>query len=777
MKPPRRAIVIGIERYPALTASPSTTGAVGHGAGDVPGAADDAVAFYTWLRDVEGLAEDEISLHLSPASHHPRAKEATFDALQQAVADVRDQANRIARLYVFFSGHGFSFQSSNAGDLEDLVACADFKSVERTANLAVKIGDLCRYLRGMGPCEQYFFFDACRNSVASSPLSVGSLGLNAALDPSISESSRFLLFSSRPDGMTRASSPFTEVLLDGLQGKGTAKVWRGRKLLLTFESLKEYVAERMKALGHPAPFRDVWGSLPGILRELDPQTRVACRIEVAGVAPGDLLMGTASLYEIETPPFDLPGGKGVCLVAPNSYVVTIRARDSRYLIAPATVEAELYDDTRLQFSAQLAPPPSPSPPSQPVFLAPRIQPDFGMTSGDGPDELTSLDDFRSPEPSNPSLFERVEVRFSIPPGVVALELEDALGRPSQARMVNRSEASAGLLPGRYRAQMFDDGEMVSEQMIMVRAGGSRRFDLKPTPVDSLRLGIAAARGGLECVTPEDASPPLDQRLSAWLTALAADLAQGRADRLGTMPPPRLEPPAGRGALLCLFAADTLDPSLLLASASSPRALLTATLCPGIPGLWIAAAELQPGSHLIGWATGDERASTVIPVAEGRVTALVVVTRSGEPRSQNVYLLPVGSPLSGAEIRWMERAQRAFAEGRVVSDPEVATSDPILQSLLVHARRREGRLGEARALLASLSEASPELPDVAVLESLLATWTTGPLTLSGLPVFAEGLSLIEEAQAVRCSVAWYPPLAEVSWRGPWTRWPRWPDEVG
>jgi len=773
MKPPRRAIVIGIERYPALTASHSTTGAVGLGAGDVPGAADDAVAFYTWLREVEGLAEEEISLHLSPSSHHPRAKEATFDALQQAVADVREQANRIARLYVFFSGHGFSFQSSNAGDLEDLIACADFKSVERTANLAVKIGDLCRYLRGMGPCEQYFFFDACRNSVASSPLSVGSLGLNAALDPSISESSRFLLFSSRPDGMTRAPSPFTEVLLDGLQGKGTAKVWRGRKLLLTFESLKEYVAERMKALGHSAPFRDVWGSLPGVLRELDPQTRVECRIEVEGVAPGDLLVGTASLYEIETPPFELPGGKGVCLVAPNSYVVTIGAKDSRYFIAPATVEADLYDNTRLQFSARPAPPPEPTSPPDSSTRSSLMPPGFEVSAGEGPD------DFSSPEPSIPSLAEGGEVRFTIPPGEVALELEDALGRPCEVRLVDRGEASAKLPPGRYHAQLIEDGEVVSEQVLTVRSDGPRRFDLTPTPGDALRFGIAAARAGLDCVTSKDATGHLDQRLSAYLTALAADLAEGCANRLGTMPPLRLDPPAGLGALLCLFAADRLDPSLLLASAGAPRALLEAAPCPGIPGLWIATADLLPGSHLIGWATGDEGASTVIPLVEGRVTALVIVERSGEPRSQNVYLLPIGSPLSGAEIRWMERAQRAFAEGRVVSEPKVASLDPILQSLLVHARLREGRVDEARALLESLRAASPELPDTAVLEGLLATWSAGPLTLSGLPVFAEGLSLLEEASAVSSAeaVAWHPPIAEVSWRGPWTRWSRWPDEVG
>jgi hypothetical protein len=761
MKPQRRALVVGIERYPALTASPSTTGAAGHGAGDVPGAADDAVAFYTWLRDVEGLAEEEISLHLSPASHHPSAKEATFDALQQAVADLREQANRITRLYVFFSGHGFSFQSSNSGDLEDLIACADFKSVERTANLAVKIGDLCRYLRGMGPCEQYFFFDACRNSVASSPLFVGSLGLNAVLDPSISESSRFLLFSSRPDGMTRAPSPFTSVLLDGLQGKGTAKVWRGRKLLLTFESLKEYVADRMKALGHPAPFRDVWGSLPGVLRELDPQTRVECRIEVEGIAPGDLLLGTASVYEIATPPFDLPGGKGVCLVAPNSYLVTIGAQDGRYSIAPATVEADLYDNTHLQFSAQ------PLVPSSPVLPTPPGARAFALTAGDSPDDVLP------PELVTLPLVERIDVRFSLPPGDVALELEDALGRPADvARPVDGGEASAGLHLGRYRATLREDGEVVSEQVITVLSGGPRRFDLTMPAGDSLRVGIAAARGGLECFTFADATPPVDQRLSAWLTALAADLAQGRSERLGTMPPLQLNPPAGLGALLCLFAADTLDPSLLLASASSPRGFVEARTCPKIPGLWVASTDLEPGSHVLGWAMDGERASTVIPVAEGRVTTLILVERSGEPRSQNVYLLPVASSLSGAEIRWMERAERAFAEGRTVTDPGVATSDPILQSLLVHARLREGRADDARALLGRLRAAWPDFPDAAVLEGLLATCTTGPLTLAGLPVFAEGLSLLEAAPA-----AWYPPLAEVAWRGPWTRWARWPDEVG
>ncbi|MEZ4302419.1 MAG: hypothetical protein R3B70_46255, partial [Polyangiaceae bacterium] len=68
-----RAVVIGVEQYPGLRAGVLSFGSV-------PGAVDDAMSFRAFLIEREGLAPEEVSLPLAPASADWEAMPATRGA-------------------------------------------------------------------------------------------------------------------------------------------------------------------------------------------------------------------------------------------------------------------------------------------------------------------------------------------------------------------------------------------------------------------------------------------------------------------------------------------------------------------------------------------------------------------------------------------------------------------------------------------------------------------------------------------------------------------------
>lgn len=332
-----KAIVVGIEKYPKML-----PGIVAQS--DLAGVTDDALNFYNWLRSDGRLHDDEISLHLSAERKETCAKAATYYELQQAIELLGQSAGQIDRLYFFFAGHGFSFQQNFSGELEDVIVCEEFETLRNMAP-AIRVREIIEWLRPMGPCDQYFFFDCCRNVVANAPLNGAHLNLNRKPDPSISRSPSGALFAALPGATTKTPSPFTTTLLQGLRGTGTARRWQDSELVVTFDSLCQYVAKKLDQQGEPPPFADPWGIM------LHPFLRIyrqgfgdapleRCPIEVRGVRAEDVLLARAAVGRAQMPPIELPGGHGTLQLEPHRYLVGIESPDGTYVIAPAMADVD-----------------------------------------------------------------------------------------------------------------------------------------------------------------------------------------------------------------------------------------------------------------------------------------------------------------------------------------------------------------------------------------------------------------------------------------------------
>jgi hypothetical protein len=566
-----KAIVVGITRYPSLQ-----TGILQNA--DVPGAVEDALAFRDWLLRDRGLAESEISLHLSPAGAHPGAKPATRARdLRRAIRDLRGATAGDGPRFFFFSGHGFSFQVNLNGALEDVIACEDFAS-PTDMEPTILTADILDYLLRMGRRDIYFFFDCCRNSVAGARLGGGELGLNEKPDPTLSDASQLALFAARPGTTTEAPSDFTRALLAGLRGTGSARVWSRGSLVVTFDSLAQYVQPRLRS--EATMFRrgpsqglllTVYSPAPGLV-----PPRESCEIVVEKVKPADTLVARAFLDGNPIGSQDLPGGRGTLQLPPRTYLVSLDSPEGAYAVEPSSSIVDFLEPKPL--TAEATPRPRAAVPPLFSFAT-------GSASGDLPDVRGGLE--AAPVKSLPRKPRSGHLSAAVPPRATA-QVVGADGEPRSPPVDGPDELNAHLPAGSYTIQLSQAGRVVRAVPVVLRPGDDPRVDLDPLPSDPLRTGLVLCTGGSQFLPSEELGPIVDPRLSLWLAAMAVKAASGRphAPFAGSPVPP---PAAASGSLFVLVATDgpararlctstgPLDLSMVPSSASpacttaSPRA--------------------------------------------------------------------------------------------------------------------------------------------------------------------------------------------------------------
>ena len=697
-----KAIVIGVEQYPSLQTGVLVSG-------EVPGAVADALAFHEWLTTTEGLKEEEVSLHLSPAAAHPKAKPATRGAIRAALREMR--ASRLApgRRFFFFTGHGFSSQDTFNGDYRDVIVCEDFVS-PMDMEPTIPSGDIFNWLREMGPREEYFFFDCCRNTLAPAALSLPSLGLNEPRDPTFSFSSQLALFAAHPGETTPAPSPFVRTLLAGLRGTGSARVWSGPSLVVTFQSLTEYLAQKLKV----APDQTRRGVLPGVILTVFTEGQQnppvePCQIQVEGVKPDHRLVVHARQAQSEIAHAELVGGRGELSLVPRTYSVAIESPDGRYGIAPATVVVDLFEPARVEARAV------------PIPLA------FPVGPGHKTNESAHL----------------ARLSIQLPPSALVdiLDADKNLVEPLSAQ--GRSRLDMELPAGRYTVRLWQNGRVLLEEPTTLARGKPAVVDLEPKPRDPVRLAMQGMTGGSVFMPSEALGPIVDQRLSLWLGITAVKAASGRP-----VPPFDLALPAPGAESGAAF--------VVIASATAPRVRMwtpgggrdvPVNAASGVPHLHLAVLpDLPCGVHVIGWETARGTFSMTFLVLPFRTTTVVVVDMEGEPRSAHLFLAvhrdheadlppderPGASPGFGA--RWLVNAQEAFARAEPLDPSPPPYIDPLAELLAAHCALREVASDRAKEHLATLQARWPTLPDVVVLERLLG----GPAgRVQGLPLVADG----------------------------------------
>src|SRR5262249_36221756 len=120
----------------------------------------------------------------------------------------------------------------------------------------------------------YYFIDACRNFVSERDLKVSPLGLRYQVSRK-KKPSVFTLYSANTGALAPPDDEFPTALLDGLNGHGRAKRPYLDTFAVVFDSLSEYVAQRLKSDLNPRS--DGSG---GVIKVMPKQLNYTCTITV-----------------------------------------------------------------------------------------------------------------------------------------------------------------------------------------------------------------------------------------------------------------------------------------------------------------------------------------------------------------------------------------------------------------------------------------------------------------------------------------------------------------
>ncbi|NUP08217.1 MAG: hypothetical protein HOW73_19380 [Polyangiaceae bacterium] len=739
-----KAIVIGIDAYPNIPAG----GAVNK---DIPGAVAGALRFFDWLRafgaarehenapENEWLRAEDVALHLSPSSAHPHARSADAKAIKDSFDELRKSAGKLRRVFVYFNGHGFSATTSFNGSTTDYIACGDF-STPKDMTQALRIDRIKEYVGFMGPCEQYFFFDCCRNVVAGHL--EGGFIYNEAPDPTQSKSKQMLLYSARPGEAVDAGSPFGAALLGALSGKGTAKAWRKGQLLVDFGSVCEYIRATLDEAGAALPEQE--GNVFGYLYRIRDIPKYECAIEVGGDLVEAMLEVVATKHGDETVgPASLDGGRGKLSLAPDYWSIAVRDRAGRYAIAPAEHDVELFDPAQIAFSA------TPSA-RRPLAFESIVNPWGG-------------DDHQ-------------EVELAHPPNT-SLEVLDSSGKVLETSGLGSTTLSARLKWGRYVVQLRQADRVIHAETIVVARGGPSDFPIRPATLDGpLRSALIGFTGGGYFMPSERLGPIWDGRLSLWLASVVCKAASGRPH--GPLQPfPAPKPSRTHGALYLGFTGRR--PTELRCSTIHGTYSVSLVQPAAIPDLWLGTLPAPEGPAIVGWQTADGERSIATCFLRCRVTTVVVCDAALEPRTaQQFFVIPesIANAVPPDELppngtvdatRSLVNAQEAFASEEALGR-HPGFVEPLFEMLAAYEALRNADPGEARPHVETLLARFPALPDSALLAQIVGLPSSAARGVQGVPLMAEGVARLRGGGA-KLPQPWEGLVRDASFGTSWTSW--------
>lgn len=278
-----RALIIAIENY---------ADSLGELAKKIEGAGRAGQDFAAWFiaKKSGGVPQPGSVFVCSDQGTYPAGvqrfgvkREDILDAVDALIAAGQDQTEE---LYVFFSGHGFTFQDApDKRAVAELVA-ADFVSAAKSGTKCLDLSELQTKLWViLGGKHHYYFVDACRNILNQGDIEPVAFGRKLGRTAQRGRPTRYTLYSTRFGETADIQSPFSAALLDGLMGKGRAKGYTSdRQLYVMFPLLKLYVANRMAGQGVEDAKE---GSGDGFILQIQPVPTYRCKLTVEDAAATD----------------------------------------------------------------------------------------------------------------------------------------------------------------------------------------------------------------------------------------------------------------------------------------------------------------------------------------------------------------------------------------------------------------------------------------------------------------------------------------------------------
>lgn len=211
------------------------------------------------LADAGGkVPRENLTLLLSPLDRDgaplvnaplPEHEEATKEHIADAARMLLQRSDREqGRLFVFFSGHGI-LARDHLSDVRAIAAC-DF-TADWTSR-AITVPSVLDAFAGSALLEQFFFFDACANSMFDPPFATSSLLDRRPGHDALNRPNQYACFATAPgrvayeEWSTGAEEGlFSSAVLRGLRGEGRAKRWdrKAREYVVRFDDLFGFIAE------------------------------------------------------------------------------------------------------------------------------------------------------------------------------------------------------------------------------------------------------------------------------------------------------------------------------------------------------------------------------------------------------------------------------------------------------------------------------------------------------------------------------------------------------
>ena len=347
---PPRALIIAIEKYPD---------AVGM-ATELEGTQNAGNEFWKWFveKKLKPLSTNENPLDprdlVLGCVDHPyewRAAGTTrAEILSQIKALVKNGRDNTSELYVFFSGHGFSYTDMGWTRAIDVLVASEFTTRNESGGACIKLQEIQEKLwSGLGPGDHYYFIDACRNSTTHAEINVLDTGLT--FTPSSNKKPyRYTLYSTVKGTAAEVDSGFPTALVSGLHGSGRAKGWDqdNTELWVKFDLLVDYVEAKLPEQTVD-PYTD--GNGKGRILHLDPTPESECKIKVNKATPSDKFTLLAKTGFGDKGPFEFQGNSFTVKLRPFVYdfELTHPALPVIQVDPPPPKGVDLYDPCEVEF--------------------------------------------------------------------------------------------------------------------------------------------------------------------------------------------------------------------------------------------------------------------------------------------------------------------------------------------------------------------------------------------------------------------------------------------
>jgi Caspase domain len=766
------AVVIGVDRYWTEQAS-------------LKGAVRDALGMRDWLLDPAGgnVPNENLALILSPLDgKKPDGVEFVEATRSQIVTTIEDLLRRSGekgeRLYFFYAGHGLTARVSNRD--ENALVAQDFSQTLTDNSLALR--SLWERFETTQFADQYLFVDACRNIPWENvEFEVGRWPLPRRRDPGLPPTQQFILYATSPGLRARElreagneRGAFTEVLLDGLKGAGTAKAWSSetQDYQVRWERLVDHVKcelERRRL--------DVRGKLAKEVFQI-PQDAGA-----RGVAERERNPVLATFAENAFPPETLKVKLTPSTVVPVAVVTVLDEAavqvDSKAQLTGLPVEFSLPPKTYAlhatapEYDRAVARPPvdlygerevplelpkaaAVSPPSN----GEAVLRGAGGGSGNGTGEL--------------------HVHCSDP--LAPVEIAD---EPGRVLAVANGEITRELPAGFYRARLKAPGAEVVEELVELTPGGHPTVELEPPSAPESRV----VREVLETIDGEvrpdntvevsDAAGPIASPHLSTILTLAGGVAvhdpgYGKhLQGLGLKAFKQKIRPNAASALYVLIGIDDDDPGVakeLLTGLKLrtwgldeevPRTGEDPLPVEKVPGIVELATPTPVGPH---WLSVEPVGGPPVVFALGqlprRFTMVTIVFEAGQARAfQYSPSLQADGSTHPRTLRRLELMQRVLLSGSLEGANEAALEllhakqvDPLAGCLGAYLFLRQGRGKDLEKAVRNLLRLYPELSDTHVLagefEAARRKHAAAKKSFAraidvGVPLFGEGLTRLLE----------------------------------